>query len=117
MYKIINLFNYLFFYFGLKKRSFKIKKNINFGSEIANKFFLSKIKQINYYLEFGSGSSTILADSINKNYLSIELDKSFFNQIIKDIKNKEKIILINIGPTKYDSIPLIPLFFLKKKNQ
>ena len=43
--------------------------------------FLKNLKQCNFYLEYGSGNSTILANKLNKKFKSIELDKSFYNYL------------------------------------
>jgi hypothetical protein len=109
------------------KTELQISNDINFGSKKANEYFIKKLKKSKFYFEFGSGSSTLLADSLKKKFVSIELDKSFFNLMKKKLKNKD-IYYINIGPVGEFSYPLfrnkkkiikyitlINKFFLKKK--
>lgn len=93
------------------KTELQISNDINFGSKKANEYFIKKLKKSKFYFEFGSGSSTLLADSLKKKFVSIELDKSFFNLMKKKLKNKD-IYYINIGPVGEFSYPLVA----KKKN-
>ena len=58
------------------------------------------------YFEYGSGSSTVVADKENKYYNSIELDKSFYFHILKKIKKKNSLKFVNIGPVGEFSYPL-----------
>ena len=51
------------------------------------------------------------AKKLKKNFLSIETDKSFYNFMKK--KNIKNIIYCNIGPTKYYSYPILPIFLIK----
>ena len=97
-------------YHNLVKVNLDINENINFGSDEANNFFESKLSNCKVYLEYGSGSSTLLADKKNKNYFSIESDKSFY----KKLKNrlKRKYILKELGYVYFSSIPM--LFTLRK---
>ena len=84
-----------------------ITENINFGSKRANIFFKNKLKKAKFYFEYGSGNSTLLSDSLNKNYFSIELDKNFYLNLRKKLKYKKKLLHINIGPVGEFSYPLI----------
>lgn len=87
-------------------KNIKIENRINFGSNQANLFFLEKLKKSNYYFEYGSGSSTIIADQFKKKFLSIELDKLYYYLLKKKIDNKRGIKIINIGPVGEFSYPL-----------
>ena len=113
--KIINLSIYLLRYFSIINTKYKISNQINFGSTLSNNYFKKNLKKCNYYLEFGSGNSTILADQLNKKFRSIETDKSFY-RFMKSKKIKD-ILYSDLGPTKYYSIPILPSFLLKKKIQ
>ena len=93
------------------KKKIIINKEIDFGSLQANKFFISQLKSSKFYFEYGSGSSTIYANFLKKKFISIELDKIFYNEIKKKIKSK-KITYINIGPVGEFSYPI---FFFKDK--
>ena len=85
-----------------KKKIFNIKRlqvsdKIDFGSKIANIFFEKNLKNSKFYYEFGSGSSTLKADYLDTRFVSVELDKSFFNYIQKKL-TKKNIKYISIGP-------------------
>jgi hypothetical protein len=91
----------------LKKININPSHRINFGSKKANDCFEKILKKSNFYFEFGSGNSTILAEKINKDFISVELDKTFFDKISLILKNKKKIKYIDIGPVGEFSYPLI----------
>ncbi len=111
--KIINLLIYVLRYFSLIKTKYKVSSKINFGSSLSNNYFKKNLRKCNYYFEYGSGNSTILAKKLNKKFISIETDKSFYRfMITKKIKD---ILYSDLGPTKYYSIPILPPFFLKRK--
>lgn len=112
----------------LKKNILEISNKINFGSKKSNNFFIKSIRKSRFYFEYGSGNSTLLAEKFCKNYISIELDKSFFDLMLKSLKQKNKIKHFDIGPVGEFSYPLfknkkkiikyitlINKFFLKKK--
>ncbi len=92
-------------------KSLKVKKNIDFGNIRANNFFLSCLKNSNFYFEYGSGSSTLLATKLKKKFVSIESDYKFFRVMLNKIKTPS-IKFVSIGPTLAFSYPL---FIFKKK--
>ena len=105
-------------YLNLIKPKYKISNEINFGSNVANSFFIESLKKSFFYLEYGSGSSTILADRLNKEFLSVESDTNFYNFLLKQIKKKNKIILKGFGLSGDFSMPLLFNFrkyFLRNK--
>ena len=112
--KMINLTNYILRYFSIIKGfDYKVSKKIKFGSKNADEYFVKNLKKSKYYLEYGSGSSTILAKKCKKKFLSIETDKSFF-RYMRNLKIDE-IVYANIGPTKYYSQPILPTLLLKNQ--
>ena len=112
--KMINLTNYILRYFSIiKDFDYKVSKKIKFGSKNADEYFVKNLKKSKYYLEYGSGSSTILAKKYKKKFLSIETDKSFF-RYMRNLKIDE-IVYVNIGPTKYYSHPILPTLLLKNQ--
>lgn len=112
--KMINLTNYILRYFSIIKGfDYKVSKKIKFGSKNADEYFVKNLKKSKYYLEYGSGSSTILAKKYKKKFLSIETDKSFF-RYMRNLKIDE-IVYVNIGPTKYYSQPILPTLLLKNQ--
>ena len=111
--KIFNLIIYILRYFSiLEFNRFKLSGSIDFGSKNANNFFKKKLKNSKFFLEYGSGNSTIFAKKLKKKFLSIETDKCFYNFIKK--KKIENIYYSNIGPTKYYSYPIMPTFLIKR---
>lgn len=111
--KINNLIIYILRYFSIIEfNNYKVSNNINFGSNDANNFFIKLIKNSKLFLEYGSGNSTLYAKKLKKKFLSIETDKSFYNFMRR--KNIKNILYSNIGPTKYYSHPILPIFLLKK---
>ena len=111
--KFLNMIVYTLRYLLSLKVNYKINDNINFGSNKANKFFFENLKKSKYYLEYGSGSSSLLALKNRKKFLSIETDKPFFN-LIKN-KIKQSAIYVDMGPTKYDAIPILSPIILRKR--
>ena len=91
----------------IKKININLTCKIDFGSRKTNDFFKKKLKKSKFYFEFGSGNSTILAEKLGKNFISIELDKIFFKKVSAILKNKKKIKYINIGPVGEFSYPLL----------
>tara|TARA_B100001057_G_scaffold500744_1_gene617521 strand:+ start:3996 stop:4616 length:621 start_codon:yes stop_codon:yes gene_type:complete len=95
----------------LNNKKLYITNKINFGNNITNSFFLDKLKKSKFYFEYGSGSSTLIANDFNKRFISIELDKKYYFEIKKRIKN-DQIKFFNIGPVGEFSYPILKL---KKK--
>ena len=93
------------------KKKIKLTKKINFGNNNTNSFFLDKLKKSKFYFEYGSGSSTLIANDLNKKFISIELDKKYYLELKKKIKN-DQVKFFNIGPVGEFSYPI---FKLKKK--
>ena len=91
--KIYNFIIYILRYLSIVKFSkYKVSDNINFGSKIANNFFIKSIKNSKSYFEYGSGNSTMYAKKLKKNFLSIETDKSFYNFMKKKKYQKYHIL-------------------------
>ena len=114
--KTIKAFYHIFRYYNIIRTNLEITDEINFGSNEANKFFKEKLNNCKIYLEYGSGSSTLLAEKINKNYFSIEGDKNFYNKFKKSLT--KNYILKELGYVYYSSIPILftlRKFFMKKK--
>jgi len=112
--KFFNLIVYILRYFSIiNNHNYTVSKKIKFGSKKADQYFIKMIKETKFYLEYGSGSSTILARDSKKRFLSIETDKSFF-RYMRNLKIDE-IVYANIGPTKYYSQPILPTLLLKNQ--
>ena len=96
--------NFLRFY-GIHFFGYEVNENISFGSAVSNDFFEKELKSCKIYFEYGSGSTTLLAKKLNKNFFSIEGDKDFFRYMSKKISS-EQLILKSLGIVKYFSIPI-----------
>ena len=88
---------------------FQLNNKVNFGSKDSNFFFLKELKKSKFYFEYGSGSSTLVADELNKSYISVELDNVFYNLMYNKIKKKNNIKLSNIGPVGEYSYPIFKI--------
>ena len=109
-------YNILIYYNFIKKKN-TINNNINFGSSVSNEFFENKLLNCKLYLEYGSGSSTLLADRKNINYYSVESDKSFYKTLRKSLKNKNY-FLKDFGIVASNSRPVLftyTKFYYRKK--
>lgn len=96
---------YFLTYYNLINKKFIISPDIEFGHE-DNKFFKDKLFNCNLYLEYGSGSSTLLADEKNINYYSVESDKNFHKVLKKYLKNGNY-LLKDFGIVKNSSSPVL----------
>ena len=110
--KIFNLSIYILRYLLILKPRYLVNGKIDFGSKKSNLYFKNCLKSAKFYIEYGAGDSTILAKKYNKKFISLEADKSFYSYLKKSI---HQIKYLNIGPTKYYSIPILPIFLIKNK--
>ena len=110
--KIFNLLLYILRYFSVIKTAYTINNKIDFGSKKSNLYFKKCLKKSKFYLEYGSGASTFFAKKNKKKFISLEADKSFYSFLKKNIK---QIKYLDIGPTKYFSIPILPTYMIRKK--
>ena len=110
--KIFNLLLYILRYFSVIKTAYTINNKIDFGSKKSNLYFKKCLKSSKFYLEYGAGASTFFAKKNKKKFISLEADKSFYSFLKRNIK---QIKYLDIGPTKYFSIPLLPVCIIKKK--
>lgn len=110
--KIFNLLLYILRYFSVIKTAYTINNKIDFGSKKSNLYFKKCLRSSKFYLEYGAGASTFFAKKNKKKFISLEADKSFYSFLKRNIK---QIKYLDIGPTKYFSIPLLPICIIKKK--
>ncbi len=112
-YKFFLIFEipyHLLRYYNFININYKLS-NLLFNSTKKNSFFKRKIHKCKFYLEWGSGASTLYSNKINKKYISIESDKNFYNFMSKKLKIKN-IILKDIKFCYFYSRP----FFYSKKH-
>ena len=110
--KIFNLSIYILRYLSILKPRYLVNGKIDFGSKKSNLYFEKYLKKSKFYLEYGSGASTFFAKKNKKKFISLEADKSFYSFVKKNIK---QIKYLDIGPTKYFSIPILPTYMIRKK--
>jgi len=110
--KIFNLSIYILRYLSILKPRYLVNGKIDFGSKKSNLYFEKYLKKSKFYLEYGSGASTFFAKKNKKKFISLEADKSFYSFLKKNIK---QIKYLDIGPTKYFSIPILPTCMIRKK--
>jgi len=110
--KIFNLSIYILRYLSILKPRYLVNGKIDFGSKKSNLYFEKYLKKSKFYLEYGSGASTFFAKKNKKKFISLEADKSFYSFLKKNIK---QIKYLDIGPTKYFSIPILPTYMIRKK--
>ena len=103
--KYYNFIKHTFRYYSFFSLNYNINNEINFKTTEANDIFKHELKKCKIYLEYGSGSSTFLAQKLNKDFFSIEGDKNFHKYMKKKIKSN-KIILKSLGIVKENSIPI-----------
>ena len=96
---------------GIIKKKFKVSRKINFGSQEADSFFVNALEKSKFYLEYGSGSSTIIAEKLKKKFISIETDEKFYN-FMSDQMNIKNIKLKKFSFVGDFSTPL--LFYVRK---
>ena len=84
-------------------------------SNLAKEKIKNLLKKTNFFLEYGSGGSTLYASKFCKKIISIETDYNFF-KILKGMKIKNtELIYINVGKTKGYGVPKkVKLSYLKK---
>jgi hypothetical protein len=76
--------------------------------EVAAHHFLSLITDCRFYLEYGSGGSTVVAAALNKPFISIETDWLFLRALRRKIgalTGAQRLLHANIGPIGPWGIP------------
>ena len=83
--------------------------------EESNKYLTDALKQAKFYLEYGSGGSTVLASKLGVDYITIETDLLFLNAVKNKVNqlgnknlSKQKYLYRNIGLTSRWGHPLFP---------
>ena len=83
--------------------------------EESNKFLTDALKEARFYLEYGSGGSTVLASKLGVDYITIETDLLFLNAVKNKVNqfgnknlSKQKYLYRNIGLTSRWGHPLFP---------
>ncbi len=114
LYKILKIIFHTLRYLNIIKPKYNTSNRIVFGDIETGDFLKKKILNSNFFLEFGSGNTTIFAKENKKFYFSIESDRSFYSFM----KNKNvNIIFYSLGLVEFYSYPLFKKKFFQKFYQ
>lgn len=109
---ILQIIFHILRYHNKIKINYNLKKTPNFESKLSNYYFKKKLKKSKFYFEYGSGSSTIFANKLLKEYVSIESDRNFY--LFMKGKNIPNIKFIDFGYVFFFSVPIFYKFNKKK---
>src|SRR6201984_3595128 len=90
---------YISFLVRRAMRGFAVPDEPHFD-EIATPYFLSLIGDCRFYLEYGSGGSTVLAAALNKPFLSVDTDRLFLESVrgkIGALTSAQRLLHADIG--------------------
>jgi hypothetical protein len=95
---------------GKRVRHFDVPSEPHFDSE-STAYFREQIAKARNYLEYGSGGSTILANQVVTNLVSVESDANFLGDVRRKLEEHErramiKLIHVNIGLTEDWGMPV-----------
>lgn len=88
-------------------QGFEVPKRPLFDEE-STAFFTRKLPSARYYVEYGSGGSTILANELQTKCLSIESDKYYAKSVRRQLSKKSSVQLcyVDIGLTGFWGMPV-----------
>ena len=78
--------------------------------EIATPYLRSLITDCSFYLEYGSGASTVLAAAMNKPFISVETDRLFLQSVRRKfgaLNSAQRLVHADIGLTGPWGIPFL----------
>lgn len=108
----IPLIDYIHSVFVLRRAKIQIPENPSFVSKEAVKKYFELLQKSNFYVEYGSGGSTIAAAKLGKNFASYESSEKFLKLVSKKIIQLGKfdhqcmdLKSIYFGPTRTWGIP------------
>ena len=103
--KYYNYIKHTLRYYSFSPLNYSINDELSFGSAKSNDFFKRELNKSKVFLEYGSGSSTLLAHKLNKNFFTVEGDKNFYKYMKKKIYSN-KILFKSLGIVNDYSIPI-----------
>ncbi len=112
----IELIIHFFRYFNWYNPDYKINLNLGFGQE-ESVFFKSELEKSQFYLEYGTGKSTLHAVKLNKKFIAIESDRNFYKYMKSKIGRDDFFRFIDFGIVKFASIPIFFNFRKKKLSK
>lgn len=108
----IPLIDYIHNIFALRRAKIQIAENPSFESKEAIEKYFELLQNSNFYVEFGSGGSTVAAAKLGKNFSSYEPSEKFLKLVSNKIKKLGKfdgqcmnLTSIYYGPTRTWGIP------------
>jgi len=110
LYKFLKIIFHILRYLNIIRPKYSTSNSIIFGDRVTGDFLKKKILNSNFFLEFGSGNTTIFAKENNKFCFSIESDRSFY----LFMKNKNiDIFFYSLGLVEFYSYLLLKKNFFK----
>jgi len=111
---LLYILGFVSYLFPIGSLFYKIEENPSL-EELSNKFLTNALKKSKFYLEYGSGGSTVLASKLGIDYITIETDLLFLNSVKHKVKkvghrnlSKQIYVYRNIGLTSRWGHPLFP---------
>ena len=95
---------------GNRVRRFEVPTEPHFD-EASTLYFREQLQKARNYLEYGSGGSTILANQMVTNLVSVDSDASFLADVRRKLETHDrramaKLIHVNIGLTQHWGMPV-----------
>jgi hypothetical protein len=95
---------------GNRVRRFEVPTEPHFD-EASTLYFREQLQRARNYLEYGSGGSTILANQMVTNLVSVDSDASFLADVRRKLETHDrramaKLIHVNIGLTQHWGMPV-----------
>lgn len=95
---------------GNRVRHFDVPAEPHFD-ELSTAYFREQLAKTRNYLEYGSGGSTILADQVVTNLVSVDSDGNFLGDVQRKLEQQDrhamaKLIHVNIGLTQHWGMPV-----------
>jgi hypothetical protein len=95
---------------GNRVRRFEVPTEPHFD-EASTLYFREQLRRARNYLEYGSGGSTILANQMVTNLVSVDSDASFLADVRRKLETHDrramaKLIHVNIGLTQHWGMPV-----------
>jgi hypothetical protein len=95
---------------GNRVRRFEVPTEPHFD-EASTLYFREQLQKARNYLEYGSGGSTILANQMVTNLVSVDSDASFLADVRRKLETHDrramaKLIYVNIGLTQHWGMPV-----------
>ncbi len=95
---------------GNRVRRFEVPTEPHFDPE-STRYFREQLAKARNYLEYGSGGSTVLANKMVTNLVSVDSDASFLAEVRRKLEENDhramtKLIHVNIGLTHHWGMPV-----------